>query len=167
MAIEYPRDVVRDLIDGRLPWEQTHQIMSGYKDAGRFAAVVSILQERVAWPDRILLPISEHLFVVQRGDRGIVKCSCGHEFCDFRENWKLEALLIVRNDRASLEQVFGHAGPDPDWQEVREFICPGCATLLEVDVAAPGYPIPFDFRPDLVVFYRDWLGDPLPDTFQG
>jgi acetone carboxylase gamma subunit len=167
MTVHYPRDVICDLIDGRLPWEQTRQIMSGYKDADRFGTVIGLLEERVPWDDRILLPISEHLFIVERDDRGIVKCSCGHEFCDFRENWKLEALVIARSDAASLEEIYGHAGPDPGWQEVREFVCPGCGTLLEVDVAAPGSPIPFDFRPDLVAFYRDWLGTPLSPTFQG
>ena len=61
MSASYPTDIVRDLFDGRLPWEQTRQIMSGYKDRDRFEKVVEILQERVSWPDRILLPISEHL----------------------------------------------------------------------------------------------------------
>ena len=52
---------------------------------------------------------------------------------------------------------------DPAWMEIREFICPGCATLLEVEACAPGYPVLHDFVPDLVGFYRDWLGSPLAE----
>lgn len=161
----YPKDVIADLIDGRLPWNQTHAIMSAYKDEDRFFKVLEILQERVSWPERILLPIGEHLFIVQKNDERIVKCDCGHEFGDYRSNWKLNALINVRNDRASIEELYpGREAFDPEWMELREFICPGCATLLEVEVAAPGYPIVFDFLPDMEGFYRDWLGAPLPET---
>jgi acetone carboxylase, gamma subunit len=51
--------------------------------------------------------------------------------------------------------------PDPRWMELREVICPGCTTLLEVEACPPGYPIVHDFQPDLEGFYRDWLGQPL------
>ncbi len=46
--------------------------------------------------------------------------------------------------------------------EIRELICPGCATLLEVEAAPPGTPIVFDVLPDLETPYRDWLKTPLP-----
>ena len=164
---DYPKDVIRDLIEGTLPWEQTRQIMSGYKDAGRFKTYIQVLQEQVRWDDRILLPLGEHLFIVLDGNVGTVKCTCGHTFGDFRSNWKLEANILVRNDEESLREILGRGGPDPEWQEVREFICPGCATLLEVDVAIVGHPVVFDFQPDLVSFYRDWLAEPLPAEFQG
>jgi acetone carboxylase gamma subunit len=29
------------------------------------------------------------------------------------------------------------------------------------DVVPPGYPIAFNFLPDLEAFYADWLGEPL------
>jgi acetone carboxylase gamma subunit len=47
--------------------------------------------------------------------------------------------------------------------EIREYICPGCATLLEVDAVPPGWPVIFDFLPDLEGFYEEWLGRPLPN----
>ena len=47
-------------------------------------------------------------------------------------------------------------------QEIREFICPGCGTLLEVEAVPPGYPVTFDFLPDLEGFYEQILGRPLP-----
>lgn len=159
----YPKNVIADLIDGRLPWTQTHQIMSAYKDEDRFFKVLEILQERVPWSEKILLPIGEHLSIVQKGPERIVKCDCGHEFADYRENWKLHALIHVRDDRASIEELYpGREACDPEWMEIREFICPGCGVLLEVEAAPPGYPIVFDFLPDLETFYRDWLDSPLP-----
>jgi len=53
--------------------------------------------------------------------------------------------------------------PEPGWQEIREFFCPGCATQHAVEVVAPGYPVVFEMLPDLDKFYRDYLGRPLPD----
>ncbi len=39
--------------------------------------------------------------------------------------------------------------------------CPGCRTQLEVEAVPPGYPVIFDFEPDLETFYREWLGREL------
>jgi acetone carboxylase gamma subunit len=47
--------------------------------------------------------------------------------------------------------------------ELREFYCPGCFTLLEVEAVPPGYPVLFDFQPDIEGFY-EWLGLPLPSS---
>jgi acetone carboxylase gamma subunit len=46
---------------------------------------------------------------------------------------------------------------------VREFFCPDCAAQHSVEVVAPGYPVVFEMLPDLDKFYRDYLGQPLPD----
>ena len=43
----YAKDVIRDLIDGKLPWQTTKPIMSDFKDEERFATYLEILQERV------------------------------------------------------------------------------------------------------------------------
>lgn len=159
----YDKSVIEDLIDGTLPWPSTKLMMSSYKDDGRFETYLSILQERVPWPERILLPVGEHLYIVQRESDRVVKCDCGHEFGDYRQNWKLGALVRVRGDRQSIEEVYpGRYACDPEWMEIREFICPGCVTLLEVEAAPPGFPVVFDFLPDLETFYRDWLDLPLP-----
>ena len=45
---------------------------------------------------------------------------------------------------------------------LREFYCPGCYTLLEVEACPPGYPVQFDFLPDLEAFHEKVLGRPLP-----
>jgi acetone carboxylase gamma subunit len=51
---------------------------------------------------------------------------------------------------------------DPAWNHLREYFCPGCHTLLEVEAVPPGYPVVHDFVPDLEGFYADWLGRELP-----
>lgn len=162
---DYPKDVIADLIDGRLPWEQTKRIMSSFKDSTRFDTYVEILQERVRFPERILLPIGEHLFIVQKGPERIVKCDCGQEFGPYTSNWKLQALVFVRDSEQTLGELYpGPKSCDPSLQELREFICPSCATLLEVEAVPPGYPVTFDFLPDLEGFYREVLGRPLPEA---
>lgn len=160
----YDKTTIRDLIDGELPWPSTKTIMSSYKDDDRFETYRAILQERVGWPEEILLPLGEHLYIVQAENGRVVKCDCGHEFGDYRENWKFNALIRVRGDRESVEEIYpGRYACDPEWMEIREFVCPGCSTLLEVEAAPPGFPMVFDFLPDLETFYRDWLKRPLPE----
>lgn len=163
MTESYPQDVIADLIDGKLPWEQTKRIMSSFKDKDRFDMYIAILQERVEWQEQILLPIGEHLSIVQKGTERIVKCDCGHEFGPYTENWKMKASVFVRNTQELLEELYpGPKACDPSLQELREFICPNCGTLLEVEAVPPGYPVTFDFLPDLEGFYEQMLERPLP-----
>ena len=95
----------------------------------------------------------------------VVKCECGHEFGDYRQNWKLGCKVRVRRTAAAMREVYDPAPacPEPGWQEIREFFCPDCATQHAVEVVAPGYPAVFEMLPDLDKFYRDYLGIPLPD----
>ena len=86
MTESYPQDVIADLIDGKLPWDQTKRIMSSFKDKDRFDTYIAVLQERVEWQEQILLPIGEHLSIVQKGAERIVKCDCGQEFGPYTEN---------------------------------------------------------------------------------
>ncbi|MEA2158732.1 MAG: acetone carboxylase, gamma subunit [Solirubrobacteraceae bacterium] len=158
---------IRDLLDGALSWQQLHQVMSSYKDAGRFEVYVQILQERVGWTEKILLPLTDHLYIVESHNHAVVKCHCGHELGDYRENWKLSALIRVRRTAEDLAEIYGPFTCDPEWMELREFLCPGCGALLEVDAAVPGYPITFDFVPDLATFYGEWLKQPVPAWLEG
>ena len=158
----YPKDLIADLMAGTLPWPRVKEVMSSYKDEDRFFRVIEVLQERVPWDDRILLPVGENLYIVQGESERVTKCRCGHEFGNYRQNWKLRALVRVRNDENDLRELYPHSDVcESEWMELREFICPGCATLLEVEACAPGYPILHDFEPDLEGFYREWLGRPL------
>jgi len=162
--MEYSREDLTDLFEGRLTWDKVKSIMSKPKDDDRFEKYVVILQDRVPWSERILMPMGEHLYIVEKGQDRIVKCDCGQEFGDWRRNWKLSALILVRDDAEKMEEIYpGFKSPDPGLCEIREFICPGCGTLLKVDSTPTGYPIVFDILPDIDSFYREWLGRPLPE----
>jgi acetone carboxylase gamma subunit len=162
--VSVDRETLADLVDERLPRGQIRAIQSGFKDADRFDKYVALLQERVDWDDPIVLPFGEHLSVVaKRGGSYVVKCDCGHELCDHRENWKLEALIAVRDSEESLREIYpSKMHGDPAWNHLREYFCPGCRTLLEVEAVPPGYPVVHDFVPDLEGFYEGWLGRELP-----
>jgi acetone carboxylase, gamma subunit len=162
MSVEYPINVIRDLLDGKLPWSETHQIMSAHKDADRFQKYREILSERLGEED-VVLAIGERLVIVHHGTEFVVRCDCGHEFGDFRANWKLGARILVRDSSEALEEIYpGRLKCDPDWMEIRELICPGCAALLEVEAVPPGYPLSFDFLPDIEALYESFLGVPSP-----
>ena len=155
---------IEKLVDGVLPWPTVQAMMTSPKDLDRFDQYVEILSARVDWDDQILLPLTPALYIVSNDNGRVVKCRCGHEFGDYRVNWKLNALIHVRDTDESLAEVYtGSDVPDPSWIQVREYICPGCGTQLEVEAVPRGCPPDFDFLPDLDAFYRDWLGRPLPD----
>ena len=160
----YDKSDLKDLFENRLAWDKVKTIMSRPKDDDRFEKYVEILQERVPWPEKILMPMGEHLNVVQKGEDRIVKCDCGHEFGDYRQNWKLKALVHVRDSAEEIDELYPSVYPSKpalDLCEIREYYCPGCGNQLEVEVVPFGYPIIFDFLPDLDAFYRDWLDRPL------
>ena len=161
----YDKETIRDLIEGKLDLRMVKTIMTEPKDADRFDKYIAVLQERVAWPERILLPLGEHLYIVQKGKQRVVKCDCGYEFGDYRINWKLNAVVYVRDTAEKLDEIFPGItkGNRPEMNEIREFYCPGCGAQLEVESVTPGYPITFDFLPDLDAFYREWLGRPLEE----
>jgi acetone carboxylase gamma subunit len=143
------RDRVRELIEGVLPLDQLADMQRETKTGDRVEIVIAIEQDRVSWDDRILVPLQENLYVVERADGArVVKCLCGQEFGDFRVNWKEQALVYERNPQDGV--VFQpNKGADPVWQSLREFYCPGCAAQLDVEPVPAGYPFIFNFLPDL------------------
>ena len=162
--MSYEINDLKDLFDGVLPWDRVKWIMSSPKDDDRFDKYIEILQGRVSWAERILMPLGEHLYIVQKNGERIVKCDCGQEFGDWRRNWKLETLIFARDDASKLAEVYpGIRCPDPKLNVVREYYCPGCGTLLKVESVPVGHPVIFDALPDIDGFYREWLGRPLPD----
>jgi acetone carboxylase gamma subunit len=159
----YDEQTIADLIDGKLPWPELHEMMSNYKDPDRFDKYLAVLQARVPWDDQIVLPLGPHLFIVknENGDL-ITKSTSGFEFGDYRENWKLKARIFVRDTDEKYEEIYPHlTHAHPDWMELREFYDPLDGTLLYVEAVPPGYPIVHNFEPDLEAFYRDWLERPL------
>jgi len=103
-------------------------------------------QKKVNWPEKIQLHLQEHLYIVEKGDKLIVKCSCGHEFGEHKTNWKYEALVYDRNPK---DIYPGITGPAPEYCIFREFYCPGCGVQLDVEAVPPGIPFIFSFEPDM------------------
>ena len=156
---------LRLLVEGELPYEEVKKLIRmDVKDEDRFWKYLKILQERVPWKDPILLRLGDHLYIVQKpGNERVVKCTCGHEFGDYRINWKLSALIYVRTTAAEFLEFrpIDVVTPDPEMAEVREFYCPGCLAQLAVELVPHGYPLLFEMLPDIDAFYREFLQAPL------
>ncbi|NTV10475.1 MAG: acetone carboxylase subunit gamma [Zoogloea sp.] len=162
----YTKEQVRNLVDGKLDWDTTMRMLSMPKDQGRFAMYLEVLQKKVSWADRIVLPLGPHLYIAQSAATKAwrVKCECGHEFCDYRENWKLHANIYVRDTEEAMAEVYPKLmAPDTQWQVYREYYCPTCGTMHDVEAPTPWYPVIHDFEPDIEAFYQEWLGMPLPE----
>ncbi len=152
------------MLNGDLSWNELKPIIGGKKDAERFDMIMEILQERVPWDEQILLPLHEHLYIVSKNGERIVKCDCGNEFGDYRENWKTKCLIRVRDTEEDIRELYPKLmGCDPEWEELREFYCPNCLVLLDTESVPPGYPVIFNFLPDIDTFYESWLKRKAPD----
>ncbi len=159
-------EIVASLVNGTIPWDQAKELIRlNPKDKDRFWKYLAVLQAKVAWKEKILLRISDHLYIVARGKERLVKCDCGHEFGDYRVNWKLASRVYVRRSADEMAEVFpvDISMPDPRLAELREYYCPGCFSLLATEVVPRGFPPFFEMLPDLDAFYRVWLGKPLAD----
>lgn len=81
--------------------------------------------------------IHEYLEIVdKKNGRKIIKCiKCGHEFCDINDNYKKHTLLWEKDhkDFPLRSPISG----DSMFSKYQEFYCPGCLTLLEVDMFCP------------------------------
>lgn len=164
---EVDQDLIRQLVEARISHENAYRLIAmDRKDKGRFWSYLEVLQSRVTWRDQILLRLNDHLYIVRKAEGGrIVKCDCGHEFGDYRHNWKLHTLINVRDSLDSFKEIYTPepACPDPEWLEIREFFCPGCQSQLAVEAVPHGYPLVFEVLPDIDRFYREFLGAPLDD----
>ncbi len=163
-GVDVNEETLAAISDGTIARPRLHAIQAGFKDASRFDTYLRLLQSRVDWDDRILMPFGEHLYIVVKPDgRRIVKSEAGHEFCSPEENWKLHARVRVRRTEEEFREIYpAKMHGDPCWNELREYYCPASWTLLEVEAVPPGYPVIHDFVPDLDTFYSEWLGRPLP-----
>ena len=162
--VKYDKKTLERLIDGELTWNELKPIISGRKDPDRFDIILEILQEKVPWNEKIILPLHEHLYIVSKNGLRIVKCDCGYEFGDYQENWKTKCRIRVRDTIEEIDELYPkYMGSDPEWEELREYYCPGCFTLLDTEAVPPGYPTIFNFLPDIDTFYEKWLGRKAPD----
>jgi len=161
------KKVLAQLIDGTLNDRDVQKLQRMHiKDSERLQSYNSILQERVPWNDNILLRLTDHLYIVKNKVGRIVKCNCGHEFGDYRINWKLNANVRVRRTAEEFKEVYTPTFviPEPEWMTIREYYCPKCASQLAVEVVPPGYPPLFDALPDIDGLYNDFLDSPLDDS---
>ena len=148
----YSDALINALVQGGLSSEEIGGLQRQEKDAGRREQVLRLEQQRLGWSEPILVCLQEHLYVVEREDRSrVVRCDCGQEFGDYRQNWK-EAALIYERDGSGEPLFRGPRVADPDWTVLREFYCPGCATQLDVEVVPRGYPFIFNFQPELAAW---------------
>tara|TARA_R110002111_G_scaffold73018_1_gene116872 strand:- start:21247 stop:21795 length:549 start_codon:yes stop_codon:yes gene_type:complete len=160
------KGLLKQLVEGRIADDDVDEMRRmAKKDHQRFWTYLDILQEKVSWDNTILMRLNDHLYIVMRGNERIVKCDCGHEYGDYRVNWKLHTDIRTRDTQESMEKVYypTAAAPDADWMEVREFFCPGCSAQLAVEIVPPGYPLTFEAFPDLDRFYREFMNKPLED----
>ena len=160
------KENIKLLVEGKLPLEIIDRLIRmPIKDEDRFWKYLEVLQEKVLWKEKILVRISDHLYVVKKEDaRRVVKCDCGQEFGDYRINWKLNALVYVRRTDEEIREVFTtQARPQAGYVEVREFYCSGCQAQLGVEVVPIGYPFVFEALPDIDALYET-EGRPLPDA---
>ena len=76
---------------------------------------------------------------------------CNAELISGLENYKRGCLVYAR-DPSTLYPPAGEArstyAANPDWCRFVEFYCPGCGTMLEVEVLPPGHPITWDIQVD-------------------
>lgn len=82
--------------------------------------------------------IHEYLELAELSDgRAVVRCiRCGYIFCLAEENYKLYSLYRERRDVADLPSRQPLSG-DPLFVVYQEYLCPGCATLIQVDNMCP------------------------------
>lgn len=153
--ISWPKKLLKDMIQGRLNPDDIREIQRKNKDEDVFLKILEIEQERVPWEDKIVVPLQEHLYIVSKDEGLITKSFCGYEFGDFKENWKLNALVYER-DPEDGEVYVGPRAFDPEWVVLREFYCPGCGTQLEVELLPHGHPFIFDAQLDIEGFFREY-----------
>lgn len=162
----YTKKQVGDLVDGNLDWHTIRRMLALPKDLERFKNYLEVLQERVPFEDKIVMALGPHLYIVQDKDskQWVNKCDCGHVYGDYRTNWKLDAHIYVRETDEKLGEIHPHLmAPDPEWQVYREFTCPSCGVLHDVEAPTPWYPILHNFQPDIETFYNEWVNLPLPE----
>lgn len=97
-----------------------------------------------------LRAITEYLAIDLEKELWVCRC-CGCELGQARENYKHGLLLRARDPReihsSGLKEL--RFAPDPEWCQIIEMFCPGCATMIEVEYLPPGHPITHDIEIDI------------------
>jgi N-methylhydantoinase B/oxoprolinase/acetone carboxylase alpha subunit/acetone carboxylase gamma subunit len=165
IASEMTKELLADLLDEKLSRAAVKDIQSSMKDPDRFDIWVELLQERVPYDDPIVLPFGEGLNIVRRRSDGelVIRSDAGHDFCRWDENWKMHALVFVRDTDELYQEIYPRLShPEGDWMELREYYCPISGRLLDTEAVPPGYPVLHEYLPDITGFYAGWLGREVP-----
>jgi acetone carboxylase gamma subunit len=162
----YTREQVSNLVEGKLDRDATLRMLAMPKDAQRFGSYLAALQRKLGWSDSIVLPLGPHLHIVQqaRTSKWVTQCDCCHVFCDWRDNWKLHARISVRDNEEAMSQVHPkQMAPDTKRQVCREYYCPRCGALHDMEASTPWFPVIHDLEPDIDAFYKESVKLPLPE----
>jgi acetone carboxylase gamma subunit len=165
VATEMTKQLLADLLDEKLSRAAVKEIQSSMKDPDRFDIWVELLQERVPYDDPIVLPFGEGLNIVRRRSDGelVIRSDAGHDFCRWDENWKMHALVFVRDTDELYQEIYPRLShPEGAWMELREYYCPISGRLLDTEAVPPGYPVAHEYLPDITGFYAGWLGREVP-----
>lgn len=142
-----PEDVLADVVAGLVSPEEAERlygvvIADGEVDAGATAgARAETRRKRLGGAEaarpapRPDLEKHHRIGLYLRVDDGEVGCLCGEPLGAVSANWKDSAVARVVEPADHGAHIRLH-----EELELREFICPGCATLLECEVAIQGRP---------------------------
>lgn len=82
---------------------------------------------------------------------------CGASLGPAQENYKKGCLVAARDPREIwrplIEEKYNFSY-NPGWARLIEFYCPGCGTMIEVEMLPPGHPITHDIELDLESLVR-------------
>lgn len=160
----YTKQEVKQLVDGTLAWDTVHQMISMPKDADRYKLYMEVIQEKMSYKHKVIMALGPHLnLAIRDGDEEIhAFCDCGKDFGHYKGNWKLNANIYVRDTAEKMDQVYPRLmSPDTSWQVYREYSCPDCGTMLDIEAPTPWYMCMHDVQPDLKTFF-EWVGIPAP-----
>lgn len=140
VSLECAKDVYGVVIDEKtlgLKREETERLKReirlqrlGYKD-------ISQLTPTTYQPPKESSPLSENLIVTDIHHAPKIRCrKCGHIFCPVTENWKHYAKMRERP-----LSILGPLMSKTERFVLREFYCPWCATMAEVEMILKELPI--------------------------
>jgi len=102
-AVEAKIRELERLLENKASEDEIFRVIASEKSPEiSFDAVIEYFQRKVPWGEKILLPLSKHLFIICKDGKAIVKAACGYEFGDFRINWKVFSKVRVRRTQKTL-----------------------------------------------------------------